>query len=56
VKKKRFSAEQIVAILKQAKLGIPISELIRQVGGFGTDFLPVEEEIQQHGGRLGAGA
>jgi len=32
VKKKRFSAEQIVAILKQAELGIPISELIRQVG------------------------
>jgi putative transposase len=32
VKKKRFSAEQIVAILKQAELGIPIGELIRQVG------------------------
>jgi putative transposase len=32
VKKKRFSVEQIVAILKQAELGIPIAELIRQVG------------------------
>jgi putative transposase len=32
VKKKRFSAEQIVAILKQADLGIPVAELIRQVG------------------------
>jgi putative transposase len=32
MKKKRFSAEQIVAILKQAELGIPIVELIRQVG------------------------
>lgn len=32
MKKKRFSAEQIVAILKQADLGIPIGELIRQVG------------------------
>jgi putative transposase len=31
-KKKRFSAEQIVAILKQAELGIPVAELIRQVG------------------------
>lgn len=31
MKKKRFSAEQIVAILKQAELGIPIGELIRQV-------------------------
>jgi putative transposase len=32
VKKKRFSVEQIVAIVKQAELGIPIAELIRQVG------------------------
>jgi len=32
VKKKRFSVEQIVAILKQAELGIPVAELIRQVG------------------------
>src|SRR6202040_2897854 len=32
VKKKRFAVEQIVAILKQAELGIPIAELIRQVG------------------------
>ena len=32
VKKKRFAVEQIVAILKQGELGIPIAELIRQVG------------------------
>ena len=32
MKKKRFAAEQIVAILKQAELGIPIVELIRQAG------------------------
>jgi putative transposase len=32
MKKKRFTAEQIVAVLKQAELGIPIAELIRQVG------------------------
>jgi putative transposase len=32
VKQKRFAVEQIVAILKQAELGIPITELIRQVG------------------------
>jgi putative transposase len=32
MKQKRFHAEQIVAILKQAELGIPIPELIRQVG------------------------
>jgi putative transposase len=32
VKKKRFSAEQIVAVLKQAELGIPVGELISQGG------------------------
>ena len=32
MKKKRFAVEQIVAILKQAELGIPIVELTRQVG------------------------
>jgi putative transposase len=31
MKKKRFAVEQIVAILKQAELGIPIVELIRHV-------------------------
>jgi putative transposase len=32
VKKKRFAAEQIVAILKQAELGIPVAEPVCQVG------------------------
>jgi len=32
MKKKRFAVEQIVAIVKQAELGIPIADLIRQVG------------------------
>ncbi len=32
MKKKRFSVEQIVAILKQAELGIPVAKLIRQLG------------------------
>jgi putative transposase len=30
--KKRFSVEQIVAVRKQAELGVPVAELIRQVG------------------------
>jgi putative transposase len=29
VKKKRFSVEQIVAVLKEAELGTPAAELIR---------------------------
>jgi putative transposase len=32
VKKKRFSVEQIVAVLKQAEVGVPVRELMRQVG------------------------
>jgi len=32
VKKKRFSVEQIVAVLKQAELGMAVSDVIRQVG------------------------
>ena len=29
---KRFSVEQIVAVLKQAELGLPVADLIRKVG------------------------
>lgn len=32
MKRKRFFVEQIVAILKQAELGMPVADLIRQVG------------------------
>ena len=32
VKKKRFSVKQIVGVLKQAEVGVPIGELVRQVG------------------------
>jgi putative transposase len=32
MRKKRFSVEQIVAALKQAELGLPVADLIRQVG------------------------
>jgi putative transposase len=32
MKKQRFSTEQIVAVLKQAELGLPVKDLIRQVG------------------------
>lgn len=32
MKRKRFSVEQIVAVLKQAELGMPVGELTRQVG------------------------
>ncbi len=32
MKRQRFSTEQIVAVLKQAELGMPIADLIRRVG------------------------
>jgi putative transposase len=30
--KKKFSVEQIVSVLKQAEVGVPIAELIRKIG------------------------
>ncbi len=30
--KKKFSVEQIVSVLKQAEVGVPVAELIRKVG------------------------
>lgn len=32
MKRKRFSVEQIVGVLKQAEVGVPVAELIRKVG------------------------
>jgi putative transposase len=32
VKRKRFSVEQIVAVLKQAEMGTPVADLIRHLG------------------------
>lgn len=32
MKHKRFTVEQIVAVLKQAEAGVPLAELIRRVG------------------------
>lgn len=32
MKRKRFSVEQIVAVLKQAELGMPVAEVIRRIG------------------------
>jgi putative transposase len=32
VKKKRSSVEQVVGVVKQAEVGVPVAELIRKVG------------------------
>ena len=32
MRRKRFSVEQMVAVLKQAEVGVPVAEVCRQVG------------------------
>ena len=38
MRKKRFSVEQIVSVLKQAELGLPVADLVRQFGISGQTF------------------
>ena len=66
MKRKRFSVEQIVAVLKQAEVGVPVAQLIRQVGiteqtlylwkkqykGLETDQIRQFKQLQDENGRL----
>ncbi len=66
MKRKRFSVEQIVGVLKQAELGMPVAELIRQVGiteqtlyrwkkqykGLETDQVRQFKQLQDENARL----
>ena len=66
MKRKRFSVEQIVGVLKQAEVGVPVAELVRQVGiseqtlyrwkkqyqGLQTDQLRQLKQLQEENGRL----
>ncbi len=66
MKRKRFSVEQIVAVVKQAEMGIPVAELIRQVGiseqtfyrwkkrytGLEVDQVRQLKQLQEENGRL----
>jgi putative transposase len=65
MKRKRFSVEQIVAVLKQSEVGVPVGELIRQVGiteqtlyrwkkykGLETDQVRQFKQLQEENGRL----
>jgi len=38
MKRKRFSVEEIIAVLKQAELGMPVGDILRQVGIFEQTF------------------
>ncbi len=66
MKRKRFSVEQILGALKQAEVGVPVAELIRQVGitertlyrwkkqykGLETDQVRQFKQLQEENGRL----
>lgn len=66
MKRKRFSVELIVAVVKQAEVGVPVAELIRQVGiteqtlyrwkkqykGLETDPVRQFKQLQEENGRL----
>ncbi len=66
MKKKRFSVEQIVGVLKQAEVGVPVAELIRKVGiseqtfyrwkkqyvGLESDQVREMKQLQDENGRL----
>jgi putative transposase len=44
MKIKRFSVGQIVAIIKQVEMGMPVTELIRRVGISGQTFYRWKKE------------
>jgi putative transposase len=64
--RKRLSVEQIAAVLKQAEIGVPVAELIRQVGiteqtlyrwkkqykGLETDQVRQFKQLQKENGQL----
>jgi putative transposase len=66
VKQKRFSVEQIVGVLKQAEVGVPLAELIRRAGiseqtfyrwkkqyvGLEVDQVRQLKQLQEENGRL----
>ena len=66
MRRKRFSVEQIVAVLKQAEVGIPVVEVCREAGiteqtfyrwkkqyvGLQTDQVRQLKQLQEENGRL----
>ncbi len=52
MKKKRVSVEQIVAVLKQAELGVLVAEVIRKVGSARRPSI-MEEAACWYGDRSG---
>ena len=55
MKRKRFSVEHIVAILKQAELGAPVAELIRHLGIAEQTFYRWKREVLSIGVEMESG-
>ena len=53
MKRKRFSVEQIVAVVKQAELGLPVAASSARSASR-TNFLSLEEGIRRSGTGPGA--
>jgi len=56
MKCKRFAVEQIVAIVKQAEMGMPVAELIRRVGISEQTFYRSEKAVHGLGDRPSSSA
>jgi putative transposase len=56
MKTKRFSVEQIVAVLKRAERGMPVADLTWRVGHLRADVLSLEEAVCRAATGPGAGA
>ncbi len=56
MKRKRFSVEQIVAVLKQAELGMAVSDLTRRMGISEQTFYRWKKAIRGPSVGSGAGA
>jgi putative transposase len=54
MKRKRFSVEQIVTILKQAEMGMPVGEVIRRVGISEQTFYRWKKTVPGIGDRPGS--
>ena len=54
--RKRFSVEQIVAVLKHAEIGLPLVEICRQAGITEHTLLSLEEAVRRFGDPSGSAA
>jgi putative transposase len=49
MKRKRYTEEQIIAILKEHEAGIPVAELCRRHGISEQSIYRLKDEVRRHG-------